>query len=98
MTPAQATDVAAPRWDGRRILFDLAWEGGDVACAISPDALRELSARRCFRPADLLRCFEAERGRVEAIARGKLRARTVRVPGILAIWSDDVEDARPAPG
>lgn len=93
--PETATE---PRWDGRRILFDVEHEGAAVACAISPDALRDLSGTRCFRPADLLRCFVAERGRIEAMAAGKLRARPGRVAGLLTLWSDDVLESPRDPG
>ncbi len=94
--PEPAGAPPEPRWDGRRILFEVEHEGAAVACAISPDALRDLSGTRCFRPADMLRCFSAERGRIEAMAAVKLRARPGRVAGLLTLWSDDVDAPRPA--
>lgn len=87
------------RWDGRRVLFEVLHEGTELPCAISPDALRDLTAMRCFKPADLLRCFAAQREAVEAAVRRKLQARRAAVIGVLTLWSDDVEDlgtAKPA--
>jgi hypothetical protein len=92
MPDAQARRTATrPRWDGRRILFELQHDGAEVSCSISPDALRDLSSRRCYKPTDLLQCFAAERPRIEAAARGKLGARAACATDLLTIWSDDVE-------
>jgi hypothetical protein len=84
-----------PRWDGRRVLFDLVADAATTPCAISPGAIQELSSMRHFKPADLLRCFAAARGRIEAIALVKLRTRPLGVGGVLNIWVDDVEDFTP---
>ncbi len=99
--PEAGTAPRRARWDGRRVLFEVRHEGAEVPCAISPDALRDLTAERCSRPADLLRCFAAERARVEAAILGKLRARRFPVSGLPTIWPDDIEEfeaPRPAPG
>jgi hypothetical protein len=78
------------------VLFEIADGERHVACAISPDALRDLTGERRFRPAELLRCFAAAHARIESIALGKLRARRESVPGVLNIWSDDIEEPPPA--
>ena len=51
--------VSHPRWDGRRMLFELRDADRAVPCAISLNALQDLSERRHFRPAELLGCFAA---------------------------------------
>lgn len=91
-----ATGVSHPRWDGRRVLFELADEGRQIACAISLTALQDLGEQRCFKPADLLRRFATARARIEAIALDKSRARPEGVSGLLNIWSDDIGDPPPA--
>ena len=83
---------SAARWDGRRVLFEVEHGGREVPCAISPDALRDLTLRRCFKPKDVLACFVEARPRVEAIVHGKLRARAGLPPTPLTVWSSDVED------
>jgi hypothetical protein len=88
----------APRWDGRRVLFAIEHDGREVPCAISPDALRDLTSRRCFKPKDVLACFVEARPRVEAIVQGKLRARVGPPPVPLTVWSDDVDDDAMASG
>lgn len=101
-TDHSAATAQHPRWDGRRILFDLVGADGSTACAISPGAIQELSAVRRFKPADLLICFAAARERIEAITSAKLLARKPGVGGVMNIWLDDVEDFAPqraaAPG
>jgi hypothetical protein len=82
-----------PRWDGRRILFEVLHAGSEVACAISPEAVRDIARARCFTPADLLRNFAAARPRIEAAAASKLRQRAIRMPGPLTVWSGDVGEA-----
>lgn len=81
-----------PRWDGRRVLFDVVQEDGRrVPCAISLTALQDLAGLRRSRPADLLACFVATRERIEAIALHKLRARRSSSAGVLSIWSEDLD-------
>lgn len=85
------------RWDGRRVLFEIAGDDNQaVACAISLSALQDLGTQRRFKPADLLQCFAAMRPRIEAVALGKLRARSGAVEGVLNIWTDDFLDPPPA--
>jgi hypothetical protein len=93
--PEQGYAVAPARWDGRQVLFDIHDADRSFACAISLSALQDLSEFRRFKPADLLKCFEAIRPRIEAIALGKLRARSAEPTGLLHIWSDDLTDAPP---
>lgn len=95
-SPKQTATASHPRWDGRRVLFEVIDKDRRVACAISPNALQDLSERRRFKPADLLECFAAARIRIEAIAPGKLRARSESASGVLHIWSNDTDDPPPA--
>jgi len=90
------TAVSHPRWDGRRMLFEVLDADRAVPCAISLNALQDLSEKRRFSPADLLGCFALARGRIAAIALRKLRARRGGVTGLLHIWSDDIEEPPPA--
>lgn len=89
---------SAPRWDGRRVLFDVEHGGLEVPCAISPDALRDLTMRRCFKPKDVMTCFVEARPQVEKIVHGKLRSRASPPPTPLTIWSSDVDDYATASG
>jgi hypothetical protein len=83
--------AAAPHWDGRRVLFEVIDNDQPVSCAISMNALQDLSTQRRFKPEDLLKCFAAARSRIEAIALAKHRARADGVSGLLHVWSDDVD-------
>ena len=96
MTKPKPPATAEPHWDGRRILFDVIADDHPVACAISMNALQDLSTQRRFKPADLLKCFAVARNRIEAIALNKYRARPEGVSGLLHIWSDDIEEAPPS--
>lgn len=93
--PATASTLRQARWDGRRVLFEVIHEGAEVPCAISPDALRDLTASRCFKPADLLRAFAARRMSVEAVVLAKLRTRRSALTGPLTLWSSDVDEFGP---
>ena len=97
MTDSEQAPIAShPRWDGRRVLFEIVDGDRSVACTISVNALRDLSGQRRFKPSDLLACFAAARAQIGAIALGKLRARPARATGLLYIWSDDIDDPPPA--
>lgn len=97
MTEPKPKPIASkPRWDGRRILFEVADGDGSAPCTISVNALQDLSGQRRFKPADLLACFAGARPRIEAIALAKLRARNASATGLLYIWSDDIDDPPPA--
>lgn len=97
MTDVTRTATAShPRWDGRRILFEVADGDRSVACTISANALQDLSGQRRFKPVELLACFGTARAQIEAIALAKLRARTAGATGLLYIWSDDIDDPPPA--
>ena len=87
----------APRWDGRRVHFDMMIADTLVSCAISSAALRELSGQSRYKPADLLRCFVEARPRIEAVAIRLHNAQPSSVSGILSIWEDDVEGEGPPP-
>lgn len=90
------TTAVAPRWDGRRILFEVADGDHAVPCAISINALQDLGAQRRHGPGDLLKCFNSARERIEAIALAKNRTRGQCVSGLLHIWADDIDDPPPA--
>lgn len=88
---------ASPRWDGHRLLFMLALEGGgEVRCAISRLALLGISGGGLLRSIDLPALFAIARPRIEAAARAKLSARSSPPLGVLHIWEEDILD--PSPG
>jgi Protein of unknown function (DUF1488) len=96
MADPEHTSIAShPRWDGKRVLFEIADGDRSVACTISMNALQDLSGHRRFKPTDLLACFAAARARIGEIALGKLRSRSGRTTGLLYIWSDDIDDPPP---
>jgi hypothetical protein len=74
------------------VLFEVQHDGRQVPCAVSPDALRELTSRRCFKQQDALDSFVVARSQIEEIARGKLRSRASPPPIPLTVWMGDVED------
>jgi len=78
------------------VLFEVVDKDRSVACAISLNALQNMSEQRRFKAADLLKCFAAARIRIEAAALSKLRTRSEGVSGLLNIWSDDIDDPPPA--
>jgi uncharacterized protein DUF1488 len=93
MTDPKPTPIASnPRWDGRRILFEVSDGDRSAPCTISANALQDLSGQRRFKPADLLACFAGARPQIEAIALAKLRGRNVATTGLLYIWSDDIDE------
>ncbi len=62
MTDPNPTPIASsPRWDGKRILFEVADGGRSAPCTISVNALQDLSGQRRFKPAELLACFAGAR-------------------------------------
>jgi Protein of unknown function (DUF1488) len=88
----QVVDLSRPRWDGNRVLFEIADGDERIPCAISRAALQDLSQRRHYKAAELLLCFVNARAHIEAIALGKLRARSGGLLGPLSIWADDIND------
>jgi len=72
--PREAATIG-PRWDGRRMLFEILDGDRRVSCAISLTALQDMSERRRFKRTDLLLCFAQARDRIEALALRKHRAR-----------------------
>jgi hypothetical protein len=84
-----------PRWDGRRILFEIADGDHQAPCTISVNALQDLSGQRRFKPSDLLACFASAQPKIEAIALAKLRGRNASTTGLLYIWSDDIDEPPP---
>ncbi len=93
----QAPNLAKPRWDGSRVVFEIDVAGQAVACAISRSALQDVSGMRRFAPADLLRGFGEARGRIEEIAAAKFRSNPESASGFVSIWTDDIEDLVPPP-
>ena len=67
--PRAARDPATARLDGRRVLFAVRQDGVDVRCAISLNALQDISERRYVKPAEVLQCFAAAQPRIEAAVR-----------------------------
>ena len=97
MADGKSAEITSrPRWDGRRVLFEIAEGDRSAACTISANALQDLSGQRRFKPADLLACFDKARTRIGAIALAKLRSRTAGATGLLYVWSDDIDDPPPA--
>lgn len=84
-----------PYWDGSRIMFEITAGNEQIPCAISRAALEEISETRCFRAADLLRCFAGARGRIERLALEKLSARPDGSSGRLNLWADDMDGLPP---
>lgn len=85
----------SPRWDRNRVLFEIVEAGQYYDCAISREALQDISDRRYAKPVELLACFEKVRPRLERIAREKLRSRSDAIEGMVTIWSGDLDDADP---
>ncbi len=89
---AAAPALAAPRWDGTRVLFEIADDGETVLCAISREALREVSGRSYGKPAELLASFMAMRERIEGVALAKHRNLASVPTGLLTVWSSDLDE------
>jgi hypothetical protein len=90
--PTTNSTLRPARCDGRRVLFEVLHDGAELPCAISPDALRDLTKARCFKAPDLLRAFAARRETFEAVALRKIHARKSAVTSLLSLWSDDIEE------
>lgn len=92
-TSARTTQLraAAPRWDGSRILFQIIDDGETVNCAISREALRQVTGRNYGKPAELLASYMQVRERVESVALAKHRAQSSAM-GLLTVWSGDLDD------
>ena len=86
-----AAKPAAARWDGSRVLFEILDEGEPVLCAISREALREVTGRGYGKPAELLASFNQMRGRIEAVALAKYRAQS-SATGLVTVWSGDLDE------
>jgi Protein of unknown function (DUF1488) len=82
---------AAPKWDGTRVLFQVIDDGEAVSCAISREALRQVTGRNYGKPAELLASFMQVRGRIEAVALAKHRAQSSGT-ALLTVWSGDLDD------
>lgn len=89
--------ASKPRWDGRRLLFTLEIDGGEVSCAISRDALQVLGGGRFVRNGDLLGSFAQSRKRITEIAVEMLRTRPESITGTVSIWADDIDEPPAAP-
>ncbi len=83
------------KWDRNRVLFEIEVDGHVVECAISREALQDVSGRRFAKPPELMECFETARPRLEQVAREKWLARSEAVEGIVTIWSDDLDEEEP---
>ncbi len=83
---------ASPRWDRNRVLFEIVEDGQVLSCAISKEALQDISDRRYAKPAELLTCFDKVRDRVEQVARAKFKVRPDSIDGLVTIWSGDLDE------
>jgi hypothetical protein len=92
----QAEPLADPRWDRTRVLFEIDADGEHIPCAISREALQDISDRRYAKPQELLACFLKVRQRLERVALAKYRARPEIGDGLVLIWSGDLDDPTPA--
>jgi hypothetical protein len=89
-------DTATPssaRWDRNRVLFEVESGGQMIECAISREALQDLSDRRYAKPEELMACFDKVGPRIARVALAKARERSAAEDGLIFIWSDDLEDA-----
>lgn len=86
-----ASAVSAIRVDGRRVLFEVREADLAYRCAISLNALQDISARRYVKPAEVLHCFALVEGKIVAAVQHKLRTRALPAGGLLNLWSDDFE-------
>jgi hypothetical protein len=93
---ARSETPTPPRWDRNRVLFEIVEDGQVLSCAISKEALQDISDRRYAKPAELLTCFEKVRDRVEQVARAKFRVRPDSIDGLVTIWSGDLDEPEPA--
>ncbi len=90
---ASAGSVATPaRWDRNRVLFEIEDDGRQVACAISLQAIQDVSGRRFHDKVRVLDCFGKVRSRIERIARSKLHASPHAGEQLLTVWSGDIDD------
>jgi hypothetical protein len=94
----QAGPLAEPRWDRTRVLFEIDADGEHIPCAISREALQDISDRRYAKPQELLACFLKMRQRLEQVALAKYRARPDIGDGLVLIWSGDLDDPVPTGG
>ena len=85
-----------PRWDGTRVLFEIADGERRIRCAVSQAALENLSAQRHVGGVAFIRSFVIVQEQIEAVARDKLRAMPDIVFGTLNIWASDVDDLPPS--
>ena len=91
-SPKPPMATPAPRWDRNRVLFVVAVDGQGVDCAISREALQDLTGRRYGQPKDFLAAFAQFRDRIEGLAADKARARSEDNDALLTIWSGDITE------
>jgi hypothetical protein len=94
----QRTQPVSARWDRNRVLFEIVEGGESYDCAISREALQDISSRRYAKPVELLACFERMRPRLEQIARDKLLTRSDAIEGLVTIWTGDLDEPEPPDG
>jgi Protein of unknown function (DUF1488) len=94
---AHTTSGTRPRWDGSRVWFEITDGDEHIACAITRAALQDLAEGRYHNGSEMLQCFIEARGRIEELARSKLKATPHRVTGPpLSLWADDIDDLPPS--
>jgi Protein of unknown function (DUF1488) len=86
------------RWDRNRVLFEIVEGGEAYECAVSREALQDISSRRYAKPVELLACFEKVRPRLERLARDKLLTRSDAIEGLVTIWTGDLDEPEPPDG
>jgi hypothetical protein len=69
--------------------------GAQVPCAISREALAELTGNRSFKDHAALASFETARGAIEALALRKFDAGGASITGVVQIWVSDLDEAPP---
>ena len=94
----QRIQPMSARWDRNRVLFEIVEGGESYDCAISREALQDISSRRYAKPVELLACFEKVRPRLERIARDKLLTRSDAIEGLVTIWTGDLDEPEPPDG
>ena len=80
------------RWNGSLVLFDVAYDGKVIECAISKGAIEDMAGSFCRRPEDATTAFRTLWPRIEGIARRKLAEGQPGVGGRLHLWADDVDE------
>lgn len=88
-----------PRWDGSRVLFELAVGATRIPCAISRAALDNVGGQRQAGGEAYVWCFLANREHIEAVVHdklGEMPGGLSSLMGTLNIWASDLDDVPPS--